>query len=79
MLGHVNALAAEDRLGVATAAVAGVVLTAAASAIVAALRGALPVSTYVVAVLAGDALVLAFLAALQMRSRPTGARGNLPP
>lgn len=78
VLGHVNAFAAEDRLGIAAATVAGVIVTSAAGAIVALSRGAQPVSTYVVAVLAGDALVLAGARLVQMRSRPAGARGNLP-
>ncbi len=79
ILGHVNAFAAEERLGAAAATVAGVIVLTAAGALVALLRGAQPVSTYVVAVLAGDAVVLACARGVQMRSRPASAQGNLPP
>lgn len=66
ILGHVNQLAARDRLAPAAALVLGVVITSGAAATLAAASGAGggPVTRYTLAVVVGDAFVLLLAAAL---------------
>ena len=68
ILGHVNQLAARDRLEPAAAIVGAVVVTSGAAAALAA-SGGEPVTRYTLVVLAGDALVLLFSAVATRRAR----------
>jgi len=71
ILGHVNQLAARDRLEPAAAIVGAVVVTSGAAAALAAAGGAGPgaVTRYTLAVLAGDAIVLLLSAVAARRAR----------
>lgn len=74
ILGHVNRFAAHERLRVAAFAVLGVVLTSAAAAGLAAMAGHEPVTRYLLAVVVGNALVLAGVTVAQRRSRAERGR-----
>lgn len=69
ILGHVNRFAARGQLAIAAGCVAGVVATRAGAAGLAELADHAPVTRYVLAAVAGDALVLLAASLAQMRSR----------
>lgn len=79
ILGHVQRLAAYGELGRAVACVAGVVVTSAIAAGLAALGGPGSVSRYALCALAGDLLVLLFSRSKQANSRSRRAEVASPP